>query len=85
MSDTTPAPKGAKPLSTKRIKRRLEIISTSGKGFAKRRHALAYGILKQIAEGQIKDPVAAAAAYVADYPDAPKRETEGGEVAEAIG
>lgn len=67
MSETAETPKA---LTSKKIKRRIEKIGASDdpKAAARQKKKLASSILRQIASGQIKNPVAAAKAFVAGAP-----------------
>jgi hypothetical protein len=78
MSDTTQAAAPPKVLSAKKIKRRVEQIAagTDPRTAGKKRKRLAENILRQIASGQIRNPVAAARAFF-------EGESAGGAEAEA--
>ena len=78
MSETTPDDKpeksaGPKKLTTKRIQRRMEFISTESKPhkFQKKRHAMAIELIKQIADGTIARPQGAAKTFLNNYPEDP--------------
>lgn len=75
MSEKAEAPKG---LNAKKIKRRVEKIGAGDepKLAAKQKKKLASTILRQIAAGKIKNPVAAAKAFVEANAKAPAADAD---------
>lgn len=66
MSEEAEATVAAKPLNANKIRRRVEKFAAGDEPrlIAKQKKKLAATILRQIAAGQIKNPVAAAKAFV---------------------
>ena len=66
-----------KSLNTKKIKRRMDALgSAEPKTQRKKRNKMALSILRQIAEGRIANPTAAAKAFLESKPQGGKDESE---------
>jgi hypothetical protein len=80
-SETEAAGKSPRPLNAKSIRRRLDKINAGGtegpaKGRAKKLAKLSEQILAQIAAGQIRNPAAAARAFIDGKSAAPEAPAE---------
>ncbi|MCA0922777.1 hypothetical protein [Pseudooceanicola nanhaiensis] len=79
-SSDTPAGEGAPKtgLNKKRVSKKLGRIASieKPKKFERKRHALAYELLQQIADGTIKRPKLAAQSFIENYPEAPQASAE---------